>query len=270
MAEYLRKVIGAFYSTLFFTRNLTPMSYQILIVDDDKDFREELAAYLHQYNVLQASSGSEALKLVKKPNLIDLVILDVVMAGFDGIEVLTEMKKIDSNLSIIMLTGNSTRDITVEALRARADDYFEKPVDLNGFHDAIKRILRHKNREQFADLHGINQKIAQSKQLIERNYDKMISLKDIACELCISPKYFSRVFKEHTGIGFQEYKLRVKIRHAEALLQKKEYTINQIADMFGYKNLESFIRLFKKAKGATPAMYRKRHKRMRAKHENKK
>jgi len=63
----------------------------ILVVDDDKDLRSEIKDFLEDYKVVGASNGKEALGILRKPNCIDLVILDVIMPGLNGIEVLRKM-----------------------------------------------------------------------------------------------------------------------------------------------------------------------------------
>jgi two-component system, response regulator YesN len=234
------------------------MAYQILIVDDDKEFRDELSDFLQDYKVLQASNGEEAIKLIKKPNLIDLVILDVVMSGANGIEVLKDMKRVAPYLSVVMLTGKSSKDIAVEALRGNADDYLEKPIDLEKLDESIKKILRQREKElPLAD--GKNSKIEQAKHYVAHNYDKMVNLNDVASELCLSPKYFSRMFKENAGCGFNEYKLKIKMEKAEEWLRVNQYSIYEISQRLGYKNIESFVRLFKKTIGLTPAVYRNKY-----------
>jgi two-component system response regulator YesN len=233
------------------------MSYHILIVDDDEDFRSELSDFLNRYHVLEAPSGDVALKLIRKPHTIDLVILDFRMPGTNGIEVLKKMRELIPEVGIIMLTGEGSKDVIVEALRGNADDYFEKPVDPRKLEESIEKIL--KSRASLQVVHsGQNQKIERAKRLIEKNYDKMVNLTDLASELCLSPKYFSRLFKEDVGMGFNDYKLKIKTEKAQNLLVNTGYTIHQIAERFGYKNLESFIRLFKKTTGMTPAAYRKK------------
>jgi two-component system response regulator YesN len=234
------------------------MAYQILIVDDDKEFRDELADFLHDYKVLQASNGEEALQIVKKPNLIDLVILDVVMSGADGIEVLKEMKRIHAHLSVIMLTGKSSKDIAVEALRGNADDYLEKPIDLEKLDETIKNTLKRRDKGLLS-ADGKNNKIEQAKHYVARNYDKMVNLKSVASELCLSPKYFSRMFKENAGLGFNDYKLKIKMEKAAEWLRSDQYSIYIISQRLGYKNIESFVRLFKRTTGLTPAVYRNKY-----------
>src|SRR5277367_3176809 len=101
------------------------MAYQILMVDDDADFREELRHCLDNYTVIEAANGLEALAILKKPNAIDLVVLDAVMPHMSGTEVLLEIKRIKPSLVTIMLTGQSSKDIVIDALKNRADDYIE-------------------------------------------------------------------------------------------------------------------------------------------------
>jgi len=76
----------------------------------------------------------------------------------------------------------------------------------------------------------------------------------------LSPKYLSRVFKDVTGTGFMEYKLKIKIDKAKELLKGTGSTISEISDKLGFMNPESFMRIFKKVTGATPTKFRKRKK----------
>ena len=159
------------------------MAYQILMVDDDAEFREELRVCLNDYSVIEAANGAEALAILKKPNAIDLVILDAVMPQVSGTEVLREIKKIKPGLAIIILTGQSSKDIAIDALKGRADDYIEKPVNVGKFLETVQSILALKVQKTFKYAHGIHAKIEQAKQFIERNFDKKISLKDVAGQI---------------------------------------------------------------------------------------
>jgi len=235
------------------------MAYQILVVDDDADFREELRDCLDGYTVIEAVNGLDALAILKKPNAIDLVILDAVMPHLSGTEVLREIKKIKPSLAIIMLTGQSSKDIIIDALKGRADDYIEKPINVGKFLETVQSILAAKASKGFTYARGIHAKIEQAKQFIEHNFDKKVNLEDVSGQLCLSPKYFSRIFKEITGQGFNEYRLSVKITQACELLKKSDYTVTEISNRLGYQNLESFIRMFDKIMNVSPTQYRHKH-----------
>jgi two-component system response regulator YesN len=234
------------------------MSYNILIVDDDELFREEFREALPEFHVVEASNGSEALDLLKKPNEIDLVVLDVKMPGLSGTQVLSEIKKIAPRLGTVILTGYGTKEVAVEALRGHADDYIEKPMDMPRARGVLERLLQSRPGElnPAGDLKG---KIGKLKNFLERNVDKKVSLEDAAGVVFLSPKYLSRVFKLETGMGFSEFQQQLKLAKARELLESTSFNINQVAEMLGYQNTETFLRLFKKATGTTPSVYRTQH-----------
>ncbi len=174
-------------------------------------------------------------------------------------EVLREMKKINPCLAIIMLTGQSSKDIAIDALKGRADDYIEKPVNVGKFLETIRSTLAAKALKGFTYTHGINAKIEQARQFIERNFDKKVTLEDVAGQICLSPKYFSRIFKEIAGQGFNEYRLSIKIRQACELLKNSDHTVTEISNRLGYQNMESFIRMFEKIMKLSPTQYRRKN-----------
>lgn len=238
------------------------MSFNILLVDDDPEFREEFCESLEEYHILQAANGVEALKILAKPNEIELVILDVMMPGLRGTKVMQEMKKVAPNLGIIILTGYSSKDIAVEALKGKADDYVEKPVDIDKIKQIIERIMAERGGRgpAAAFSEDIRGKIERVKKFAEKNYDKKVGLEDAAELVCLSPKYLSRIFKQDIGMGFSAYRLGVKIQKAKEMLERTGYSIEQISDGLAYQNLESFIRIFKQYTGVTPTEYRAKKK----------
>lgn len=232
------------------------MPYNILLVDDNKDFRDEFRDYLEDYEVIEASNGEEALNLLRKPNEIDLVILDVMMPGLRGTEVLKEIKGMAPDLGIIILTGYSSKDVAIEALKGRADDYIEKPLNIDKTKEIIEKILEAKKGVGDINTSDVKGKIERVKRFAERNYHKRVCLKDVAALVYLSPKYLSRIFKQNTGMEFSEYKLEIKIKRAKEFLKKTGCNINQISYKLGYQNTESFTRIFKRITGYTPREYR--------------
>jgi two-component system response regulator YesN len=106
---------------------------------------------------------------------------------------------------------------------------------------------------------GIGSKIDKAKRFMARNCYKKVSLEDAASSVALSPKYFSRVFKDIAGIGFNEYRSEIRVREARSLLKNSGLNIYQISHKIGYENTESFTRLFKSSTGLTPSGYRKRY-----------
>lgn len=249
------------------------MPDKILIVDDDSELRSELRDLLEGYEVIEAANGEDALGILRRANEIGLVILDVMMPGANGIDVLGMIKKSDPKLNIIILTGHSSKDVAIEALKGRADDYIEKPVNVGKITDAVERLLGEPSGASTdISLLSLKDKIEKVKRFIEVNRYKKVTLEEAANSVCLSPKYLSKIFSDYSKTGFTDYKLEVKINAAKELLKKSGCNIDQISYKLGYENTESFIRQFKKITGKTPTGYRKQFskKKRKAKRRNKK
>ena len=125
-------------------------SYDMLLVDDEKEFVETIARrlLLRGIKVDCAFSGTEALLRLEKDDSVDVVVLDIGMPGFDGIKTVEILKSKHPLVEVIMLTGYATVDSAVDALKLGAFDYLIKPCDLDELIDkAQKAASRKKKRE---------------------------------------------------------------------------------------------------------------------------
>ena len=106
--------------------------YRILIVDDEPNLRQVLEMYFTQkgYEVVQASSGTEALKAFDGGEGFHLVICDIKMPDLDGLQVLAELKNRAEHVPVIMVTAFGSHLGALEALRNGAADYIGKPFEL--------------------------------------------------------------------------------------------------------------------------------------------
>lgn len=106
------------------------MKIRVLLVDDEADFLETLAERLviRNYDVTTSLSGEDALENVRGYNF-DVVVLDVLMPGIDGIEALREIKNIKPLTEVIMLTGHATVETAIEGMKLGAYDYLMKPCE---------------------------------------------------------------------------------------------------------------------------------------------
>ncbi len=114
---------------------------RILIVDDELGVRESLRAILEpDYEILTASSGDEALALCRH-SPVDLVTLDLRMPGLGGIAVLEQIKKIDPEIEVLIITGYGSFETAVAGLRHHAFDYLAKPFDSTHVRQVVQTAL---------------------------------------------------------------------------------------------------------------------------------
>ncbi len=107
-------------------------TFNILLVDDEVEFVESLAERLRLrgFNTEISSNGALALELVRAQKF-QAVVLDVMMPGMDGLETLKEIKKIDTSVEVVLLTGHARTEAALQGIREGAYDYLIKPVDID-------------------------------------------------------------------------------------------------------------------------------------------
>ena len=118
---------------------------RIVVVDDEEESCRFLEEFLRSkgHEVFFALTAEEGLQLVKRERP-HLVLLDIRMAGRDGISLLSEIKGFDREIGVIMVTAVKEEEIAKEAMRRGADGYITKPIDLDYLETniLIKRILQ--------------------------------------------------------------------------------------------------------------------------------
>jgi len=115
---------------------------KILIIDDELQLVESLAVRLKAsgYAVQTAPDGVSGINKFKEESP-DLVILDIMMPGLSGLDVLKELKQISLNTPVIMLTAYGTSESAIEALRLGAYDHLSKPFNTQTLLEMVKKAL---------------------------------------------------------------------------------------------------------------------------------
>ncbi len=117
----------------------------LLVVDDEEGPRQSLrVVFKDDYNLLMANDGVRAIELARQ-NKIDVCITDIRMAGMSGVELLEQIKGVDSGIEVIMLTAYETVDTLRLALRLGACDYLNKPFDIPTMRKAVANAMERRS-----------------------------------------------------------------------------------------------------------------------------
>ncbi len=115
---------------------------RILVVDDDKEFAESLAEHVSGlgYLVKVAYDGREGLAIFRA-GAFNMVLTDLMMPGMDGIELLHEIKRLEDQAVVVVITGYGTIESAVQAIKKGAYDYITKPAKFAEIEVVIERAL---------------------------------------------------------------------------------------------------------------------------------
>ncbi|MBN2301390.1 MAG: response regulator transcription factor [Lentisphaerae bacterium] len=173
----------------------------ILVVEDDKSLREGLAMNLglQGYRVLTASDGEEGMQKAfdSRP---DLIVLDIMMPRWSGLDILDELRKRGKNIPVLILSARGATADKVDGLKLGADDYMTKPFDLPELIARIEVMLRRLHSEEqdrpnlsFGDI--VIDQVARSVQVRGVKIELSATEFDLLCLLAASP---GRVFTRET------------------------------------------------------------------------
>lgn len=135
---------------------------RVLIIDDNETLREGAAAVARRmgHQVSVAENGLLGMKTVEETP-IDVLVTDLKMEGMDGIEVLQRVKKLDSDIAVIMMTAFGTVEVAVDAMKLGAFDFFQKPFSHDAFRLKLSRAVEwqsgRRRVEQLAGTHALLQ-----------------------------------------------------------------------------------------------------------------
>lgn len=112
---------------------------KVLLVDDEEVFVEVLSQRLETRGVLVewVTNGADAVAKAKTQRF-DAIVLDLAMPGMDGIETLIQLREIDPDVQVMLLTGRATLKKGLEAMKLGAMDFLEKPIEIDDLMDRIR------------------------------------------------------------------------------------------------------------------------------------
>lgn len=131
---------------------------ELLLVDDDSALRSDIASYFsrHGHRVEQAENGEQALDRLEQ-RAFDVLVVDLMMPGLSGLDVLKELQKRNAECEVVVLTGEATIESAVEAMKLGAREFLTKPISLKELDRLVRKAyetgrLRKENRQLKAAL----------------------------------------------------------------------------------------------------------------------
>ena len=239
---------------------------RILVVEDHPDVRTYVRDFLStRYRVAEAADGEEGLAQARsiKP---DLIVSDVMMPRMNGFDFCNAVKADPEleHIPVVLLTARASDESRQEGLVNKADAFLTKPfkgaelmVWVENLID-IRRTLIEKVRlgpeEKIVDSEA-KQFLDNVNALIEARMAE-VKVEDLAYEIGLSTKQFSRKIKEYTGLsGGQAYLRMMQLQRAASLLEQQAARVSEIANQVGFTDAAYFTRIFKQAYGVSPRDY---------------
>jgi DNA-binding NtrC family response regulator len=147
---------------------ISPPQIDLLVVDDDLEFRETLVTRLARggFAVQSAGNGEEALGLAQRRNF-DVAVFDMMMPGMSGLELLKHFKESHPECEVILLTGQGSIETAVEAMKLGAYDYLQKPFSLKELEAVAEKAFERRSlRKENTQLKAIIERDQPSHQMV--------------------------------------------------------------------------------------------------------
>jgi signal transduction histidine kinase len=112
----------------------------LLVVDDEPIICQLCARALSNFNIVQAGDGREALNKLDKQD-IDIILSDVMMPNLSGLDLPRTVKKQQPDMAVILMTGYTDKEVILQALKAGADDFISKPINLLQLRTTVDKVL---------------------------------------------------------------------------------------------------------------------------------
>lgn len=250
--------------------------FTILIVEDDEDIREYLISELtNNFRVISARNGVEALQILNQNNNITLILSDVLMPEMNGFDLCRNVKSSTelSDIPIILLTALSEIDQRIYGIAEGADDYIQKPFQIDYVKIKVIRLLEERRQLQKKFMRTmqaggtpamVDNEILDSDKLflnkfiynLDSSYsDSDISIEKISDQLGISRVHLYRKIKEISGLTPVDYLRNFRLAKAVNLLGQRRYSISEIAYQTGFSSPAYFTKCFRDVFNMTPSEY---------------
>ena len=241
----------------------------ILIVEDNVEMLNYEHSQLHDdYNVLTASNGEEALRVLADNDDVALIVSDVMMEPMGGFELCRTVKN-DVNFShipVILLTALTLDSAKVEGMESGADSYIEKPFSMDYLRSSIKNLLRLRQQAKAAYANSPfllsdtltisnadDEFIKRLEEVINQNMSNSeFSINDLAQEMCMSRTGLNRKLRGIFNMSPNNYIKVSRLKYAALLMKNSKMRVNEVCYTVGFTSPSYFTQCFYKQFGLLP------------------
>lgn len=244
--------------------------YKVIIIEDEDLIRKGIAYTFNwlEYDCVvvgEAQNGKEGIMKIKslKP---DIVITDIKMPILNGLEMLKSIE--ERFFETIIITGHAEFQYAKQAIKLGVSDFILKPIDENELAEIIIKLTKKIKKESilerihnqvqdlsefeifdykfYLDKSNLKSKyVADTIEIIINNYNRKITIEEIAEKVGVSPSYLSKKFKKETGHAFNDFLNKYRIHDALIRIQNSNDKIYEIAEKVGFSDYKYFSQVFK-------------------------
>lgn len=234
------------------------MGMNVLLLDDEPLELEQLEYLLKKefplWNFYQAADACQAQSIYQNVD-IQLAFLDINLPGKSGLEFGEELRKMNKDVEIIMVTACQSFSSAQQSIRIGVADYLTKPIIESELFKILSKYKESPLSQNYSSL------IQHSLSVIHEKFAEKISLSDIASIVHVNPTYLSRKFHEEVGVSFSDYLIQYRIHKAKQFLMGNPgWSISIVAENSGFSSQNYFSTLFRKMEGISPKEFREREK----------
>ena len=246
--------------------------YKVMIIDDEIFIREGLKKIIPWEQlgceiIEQAEDGEEGVEKIIRLQP-DIIISDIRMPKKSGLEMIDEIKSINQNIQIIILTGYREFEYAQEAIRLGVLRFLLKPSKLNEIKEALQVAVSNLNqlpqrnlatspkKQEVSEKDKPQYLVGQAIEYIDRHYYEKLDLHAVAEEIGVSTWHLCKVIKKQTGTNFVDLLNKARIEGAKRLLVETNMKVYEVAEEVGYTDTTYFSKIFKKIASVTPNEYR--------------
>jgi two-component system response regulator YesN len=234
---------------------------KVLLVDDEPGALKSVK-YLVDWEQTgfviagEASNGKQALDLLREQSFA-LVITDIRMPVMDGIALIAAIREF-SDIAVAIMSGYEDFGNAKAAMKYGVKDYLLKPAESEELEQLLRQVrqeLERKNGDVQTRPESAADAVDFVKHWVKEHYAEQVSMKSIAASLYMNAAYLGSLFKTQTGVGFNEYVLRVRMEKAKEMLERTDMKVYEVASSVGYNDMDWFYEKFKQYTGVNPGDY---------------